>query len=561
MPSIYLDEFNRVACQAFSMWHREPASPSFGSFDRQYWGWKAKDFSDATLQYAVKLAVDYGRLTGMTVTLPALLEGYVDYCKQIQLKDGSFDQCYPNERTPGVIYDILSTFIYVRKSPYLESPKAQNNLDEIMERAITFALKTDERHGDVANHIAEYAYELFHYAAYTGNERARTKGEAYLERLLSLQDDTEGWFQEYQGPDPGYQTRTLRYLTKCAVLLEEPEIWNAIRKAADFIDYLLMPDGSIHPMLGTRSTALLYPSAFEVLAARDSTYQRLAARVRKGWNNARVPLPSWLDFANAIRLADDAKDAADAYATSPVPVNTDFGACKTYEIAKRVDLPNAGISIIRDKCLIVYIGYRLGGVVVAYEKCNNDEWNLLYEDSGYLLRSADQKVAWVSRMPDSGHLIETSENRLLVQAHFYQSLHDEVTPTRLVLLRLLNMTFLRSQWIGDLFRTIIVSRIIGKRIKVSITLLREITIMSCKLLISDRINDERKIDGASQGDRLFRCRRLTGTHMASARYFQIQELKEMVLDWFQEVPLPKEGGETLNKIEINIEQKETRDVG
>ena len=31
--------------------NREPASPSQGSFDRKYWGWKYKDFGDATLLY------------------------------------------------------------------------------------------------------------------------------------------------------------------------------------------------------------------------------------------------------------------------------------------------------------------------------------------------------------------------------------------------------------------------------------------------------------------------------------------------------------------------------
>lgn len=553
LPNIYLTEFTHVACQAFSMWNRDPASPSFGSFDRQYWGWKKKDFSDATLQYAVKLAVEYSHIAGMTSTIPKLLEGYVDYCKRIQLKDGSFDQCYPNERTPGVIYDLLSTFIYVRQSPYLQSQNAQNSLDGVMERAISFALKTDEKHGNIANHLAQYAYELFYYAAYTGDEKAHAGGEAYFERLLALLDDTEGWFQEYQGPDAGYQTRSLRYITKCAVLLDKPEIWNIVRKAADFIDNLLMPDCSIHPMLGTRSTALLYPFAFETLALHDSAYQKLAYRVRKGWSNAQVPLPSWLDFDNAIKLAEDAKDAADAYASNTTDTCTSFDDCKTGNATEQVDLPNAGIKIIRNKRLVVYIGYRLGGVVVAYKKCENKEWKLLYEDSGYLLHSIGLGIVWVTRMPDSGSLMENSDGRLLIKTHFYQSLHDEVTPFRIILLRLLNMTVLRSQWLGDLFRKLVVRRIICGNMKVPITLLREITFTPDKIRISDRISDERKANRSFKKDKLFRCRRITGSHMASARYFQSQELEEMALDWMQEFPMSKDRN-VMNTIEVNIEE-------
>ncbi len=554
LPNIYLTEFTNVAYQAFSMWNRDPASPSFGSFDRQYWGWKKKDFSDATLQYAVKLAVEYSHLAGMTSTIPKLLEEYVNYCKQIQLKDGSFDQCYPNERTPGVIYDLLSTFIYVRQSPYLQSQNAKNCLDGVMERAISFALKTDEKHGNIANHLAQYAYELFNYSAYTGNEKARVRGEAYFEKLLSLLDDKEGWFQEYHGPDPGYQTRSLRYITKCAMLLDRSEIWNIVRKTADFIDNILMPDGSIHPMLGTRSTALLYPSAFEKLALLDSAYQELAYRVRKGWSNARVPLPSWLDFDNAIKLAEDAKDAADAYASNTTNACTNFDDCQISKAAGEVDLPNAGIKIIRNKGLVVYIGYRLGGVIIVYKRCKNEEWKLLYEDSGYLLHSIGPRMVWVTRMPNSGTIIETTEDRLLIKAHFYQSLHDEVTPLRIILLRLLNMTVLRSQWLGDLFRKVVVRRIICRNIKIPITLLREIKIMPDKVRISDRISNERGINKSSKNNKLFRCRRITGSHMASARYFQIQELKDTVLDWMQEVPISK-GYDSTNKIEVNIEER------
>jgi len=550
--NIYLDEFKRVACRAFSMWHREPASPSSGSFDRQYWGWKKKDFSDTTLQFAVKLTVEYAHMTSMTSTLPLLLEEYVNYCKGVQLKNGSFDQCYPNEHAPGVVYDLLSTFIYLRESPYLHSHRAQNDLDEIMERAVGFALKTDEKHGDIANHIAEYAYELFNYASYSGDKKAYAKGEEHFEKLLSLFDDSEGWFEEYHGPDAGYQTRTLRFLVKCALLLDKSEIWKMIQKATNFIDNMLMPDGSIHPMLGSRSTALLYPSAFELLAVHDSIYEGLAVRVRKSWENSKVPIPSWLDFDNAIRLADDAREAADALASNSNRHNKDYDTIRLGQADQRIELPNAGITIIHKKQLIIYIGSRLGGIVVVYGKHGNERWKLLYEDSGYLLRSSDNKAGWISRMPGTGCLKETSENRLLIQAYFYKSLHDEVTPTRLVLLRLLCMTFLRFQWIGDLFRKVVVRHLMSRRNKIPISLLREIKILPDSLRVTDRICDRRKKGNTSRSERLFRCRRITGTHMASARYFQVQELEDTMLDWIREIPLALDR-ETMNEVEISIE--------
>lgn len=558
----YLNEFNTIARQAYSRWNREPASPSFGSFDRAYWGWKYKDFSDATLQYAAKLAIEYSLKAGLTTGLPQLLKGYVAYCRKIQLADGSFNQCYPNEKTPGVIYDILSTLIYVRQCPLLTSTEAQSDLDGIIERAITFALRVDEKHGEIANHIAEFAYELLHYAHYAHDDRARRKGEEYLERLLSLFDETEGWFQEYQGPDPGYQTRTLRYLTKCALLLEQTELWDVIGKAADFIDTVLMPDGSIHPMLGTRSTALLYPSAFEILAARDDSYQALAARVRAGWECGRVPLPSWLDFDNAIRLADDAKDAADAYAANAScqkqygrmlgKDKVNIATLTTVELPSCIDYPNAGLLVRRHKDYALYLGYHLGGVVIIYG-LQNGEWQLLYEDSGYLVRSMDLKTIWLSRMPDSGCLIESSPDRLLVQADFFESLHDEVTPIRLVLLRVLNMTILRFQWIGDLFRKVVVRYLMSGRKKIPLTLQREIVIGVDKIHISDCINGTDGKLASTHWGQLFRCRRLIGIHMASSRYFQNQELEPIPLDWMHEIEWQANGA-TRHQIKVKIYQ-------
>lgn len=519
------------------MWNRDPASPSFGSFDRQYWGWKYKDFSDATMQYAVRLAVEYAKLQGNTADLPALLDAYVAYCAGIQLRDGSFNQAYPFERAPGVIYDILSTLLYVRSTPYLTGQHSREILDGTVRRAAGFALRTDENHGEVANHIAQYAYELLNYAELSGNQKARAKGQQYLQRLLSLFDADEGWFLEYDGADPGYQTRTLRYLVKIARLLDDTKLWRTAGKAADFIEQVLMPDGSIHPMLGCRSTALVYPSAFEALAIRDGNYRGLAARIRLGWSDQRVPLPSIIDFGNAIRLADDALDAAALVTDKPLP------ASATELPAVDHDFPRAGIAIRRQTNRIIYVGYKLGGVVVVYEKDPDERWKLIHEDSGYLLKSSTDSGAWLTRMPGSGQLVEASHRSFSINAGFYRSLHDELTPSRLLLLRLLNLTLLRFQWIADLFRKRVVRRLMSGRMSAPLSLERRITIADTKIAISDHIIDRRSRSSAG-GERLLRCRRMSGTHMASSRYFQEQELTALSSGWVEVMLWPDVGGAT-----------------
>lgn len=522
MAEPYTGEFEHVARTAFSMWNRDPASPSFGSFDRQYWGWKYKDFSDATLQYGVILACEHARRSGYTGALPALLEGFVHYCAGIQHADGSFDQCYPYERTPGVIYDILPALTYVRRSPLLQSQSSRATLDRVIGAAVEFALRTDERHGEVANHIAEYAWELLDFAAQTGHDAARRRGDAYLERLLALFDRDEGWFLEYNGADAGYQSRCLRYFSKIAALKNDAALWAIAEKAAGFVGMLLMPDHSLNPMLGCRSTALLYPSSFESLAGKSAALRSAARGVREAWRLRRVPMPSEIDFCNAIRLAHDAMDAADAA--------SDLGAAAESIPQADVHLPRAGIAVYANAERRVYVAARLGGAYSVYARGAASAWKMLREEAGYLLKSPEKSQAWVTRMAGVGELKDYRADGCRVESPFVRSLHDEVTPLRMLLLRVLNLTVLRVQWLADLFRKVVVRRLISGVDPLPLRLERTITLEQDAVIVNDRIFGSVS-ESRPHGTRLYACRRVTGAHMASARYFQPAELDGT---WIQE---------------------------
>jgi hypothetical protein len=277
---------------------------------------------------------------------------------------------------------------------------------------------------------------------------------------------------------------------------------------------------------------LLYPSAFESLALRDPNYLPLARRVRDGWRRGRVPLPSQIDFGNAIRLGDDAFEAHQLWSRSS---RADADPSPLLPTGHR-DYPKAGIAIRRTDDRAVYIGYRLGGVVVAYTKDVQNRWVLAFEDSGYLLKSHIGADAWLTRMPGSGRLTESAAGYWRIEADFSRSLHDEVTPFRLIVLRLLNLTVLRFQWLGDLFRKLVVRMLMSGTKIDALKLNREITLTPGTISIVD------KFAGASRlktpGYELWRCRRAIGAHMASSRYFQEQELESLALNWVERQPWP-----------------------
>lgn len=527
MTAIYLREFENVARLSWSMWNRDPASPSYGSFDRLYWGWKFKDISDASLQAGVVLALEYARRRGATATLPDVVEGFARFCRSIQHPNGSFDQCYPNEHTPGVVYDLLSALRYVRNSGYLGT-QGKAELTEVIERAVHYAVRSDELHGEVANHLANYAYELYAYADETGSPEAKAKADGYVNRLMAGFDREEGWFNEYNGADLGYQTRCMRYLAKMAQLGRD-DLWEVLERAARFSQALLMPDGSAHPMLGVRSTALVYPSAFEILARRDSRHAALASAVRKGWERAAAPLPTWLDFPNALRLAEDARDALDNAAKLEPDVE------KISQASVSADFPRAGLHVRRTPDRAVYVSSRLGGVVVAYRRNEQGNWQLGFEDSGYQLEPIQSGPSLVSRSPDAALEVSLQPGSIEVHAEFVQSLHEELTPLKQLLLRVLNLTVLRSQRAGDVFRRLVVRRLMTGVRSTGVVLKRRIQFEP--LQIEDRLEGR-----IPEGLRLFRVRRLTSTHMASSRYFQDQELDLAVSQWRVEIQRPAPDG-------------------
>lgn len=527
MHDVYLDEFGSVARRAWSMWNRDPASPSYGCFDRQHWGWKYKDFSDATLQYAVILAVEHTRRFGGLASLPSLLDAYVGFCARLQHADGSFDQCYPNERTPGVVYDVLPALAYVYRSGLVSSGSVRQTLGDIIEQAVAFAVRTDEKHGEIANHLAEYAWELIDYASWSGNDRARRRGEEYLERLLSLFNQEEGWFLEYNGADAGYQTRCLRYLVKIAAARNDDTLWGIAEKAARFVDLLLTPDDALNPILGCRSTAILYPSAFEVLGARTPALRATARRVRRAWGLRRVPMPTEMDFCNAARLAHDAMDAGDAMATD----DRAEGQVLSTPEARSAHLPRAGIAVQRARDYVVYVAYRFGGALAAYRRNADGEWSLVREEAGYMLK-LDSSRAWVTTGAGVGRLIELTEAVCRLETAFVPSLHDELTPVRMIVLRMLNLTILRWQWLADFFRRLVVSRLISGLRPTPLRLERTIALDQEGVTVNDRIHaSAAPITGA----RLFLCRRVTAAHMASARYFQPAELEILAGPWTEEL--------------------------
>src|SRR5439155_5315754 len=81
-----------------------------------------------------------------------------------------------------------------------------------LRRRAAWLMRHDES-GRLANHQALVALGLARLAALTGEASYAATAAARVERVLAWQSP-EGWFEEYGGADPGYQTVTIDCLAK-----------------------------------------------------------------------------------------------------------------------------------------------------------------------------------------------------------------------------------------------------------------------------------------------------------------------------------------------------------
>ena len=98
--------------------------------------------------------------------------------------------------------------------------------DRIAERlsaSAVFLRRQRERHGAITNHLAGGAHSLYEAGRVLGDRAAAAAGEALVAEILASQSD-EGWFPEYGGADPGYQTLCLYYLAEISRIAPSPAL-------------------------------------------------------------------------------------------------------------------------------------------------------------------------------------------------------------------------------------------------------------------------------------------------------------------------------------------------
>jgi len=255
---------------------RNPYRATYGCMDRQFWHYRTADFpSEMYQEGALALAQVYrfelpGNRWQDEPRLRELATAAIRYAARSSHPDGSCDDYYPFERALGAAVFSLSATTRAYQLLELDDPR----LVAWFKRRAEWLMDHDES-GRLSNHQALAALALQRVYEITGDDRFSQAAQQRVRRLLSWQSD-EGWFDEYGGADPGYQTVTIDCLVKYRLATGVGWLDDPIARAVKFARVFLHPDGSYGGPYGSRGTMHFYPDGFELLAGTNADAADLA---------------------------------------------------------------------------------------------------------------------------------------------------------------------------------------------------------------------------------------------------------------------------------------------
>ncbi|HIH44341.1 MAG TPA: hypothetical protein HA257_04450 [Candidatus Methanoperedenaceae archaeon] len=511
MKTYYKELAETCMPQLLSSYDNDPYSPTRGLGDRYFWGWKLKDFNNGLLQggvYPLALFKELGCFPNDRKALD-IIKNIFHATAKIQHKNGSVDEAFPYEYaysvTSTLAFDMLFALEIIEKD--ISEPEKKEFLG-IIDGLISFISSAGETHGFISNHLATAAAAIEKYNQMTG--RHLEGGKKILKMILDHQSG-EGWYLEYEGPDPGYQTLCIYYLAQLHRLTGDEALLESLRKSIEYFSYFMHPDGTIGGEYGSRNTELFYPGGFEMLAEYIPLAGVISDKMYESVENDRTVTLKAIDTGNFIPLIENYLVA--------------FRESTLHELKNDIKLPHektdvikffpeAGIMTAASGDYYAIISSAKGGLNKLFDK---PECRLIWDDCGYIGELESGKVI-STQCYNIKPSCRYENGTFLIEADFYESLREIPTPLRFTLLRLLNITVMRNRNIGNLIKNIIVRTLITRKKKYPVKIQRKFHIDDNSI----RIEDVLEKPGRIQFKWLEYGRKFSTIHMASSKYFQEQ---------------------------------------
>lgn len=506
--SEYLKSVLEQIPRLLGLMNRNPLSPSYGCFDRNYWHYKSVDMACARSQEAVlTLALLYlikskdNKYYDNTLVLEWINAG-IGFWTEIQEMNGSFNEWYPKENsfvtTAFTSYAVSETLLLlkdkIKNSDFVVSC-LKNSADWLISKG-----QPGVRNQECGAILAIYNTYLL-----TKNERYKKAAFEKVNAILKAQT-YEGWFYEYGGADIGYLSLTVDYLSKLYKKTKDKKILQAVKKSVDFLSYFCHPNLTFGGEYGSRNTEYFIPSGFEILAKEDKNAAGICRVVRESLKARSSIAPfsfddkyltyvmyTWLQaYLNAGEL------------NNPVP---------RFNRAFSKNFPSARILVQSSQDSYLIVNYGKGGSFKLFIGGNN------FYDSGLLVEMGTKKLTSGDINPENSFNIDKS--KITVEGYMTNIKDKTLKPISNVLLRIFQMTIGRNYFIGKAVKNKLRTLLITKKKQSRVKFKREID-----------FTDSVKITDSIEGEKISRV--IIGSkhsyiYTPSSRYFQESELSNKPL--------------------------------
>lgn len=243
---------------------RNPHSPTYGCFDRDYWHHRSIDFpagsaAESVLPLALAWALPLpGNAFHQRPELAKCVEAGIRYSARSTHPDGSCDETSPFERSTSAASASLLACLEAYRLIGLNDIE----LLQFFTRRADWLSRRRPRKQD-AGELALTALALQKAGRLLDTERWSEALNDHIRRLLAMQDK-EGWFAGNRGVAAGNLTTVLGLLAQLHQEAPSAELRAALTSAIDFAAHLVHPDGSLPVESCSPLPAGFHPHGYEI---------------------------------------------------------------------------------------------------------------------------------------------------------------------------------------------------------------------------------------------------------------------------------------------------------
>lgn len=513
---------------------RDPFSFTYGCFDREYWAWSTKDFSNFDLQRAIyPLTCAYlnsfdGNSWHQESRVRDWIKAAFTYCESVQHSNGSFDHHYPNEfSVVGVAFPLaeLGLAFKMLDNAGEFSVIERKQWIEFFTRCSGFLCEVNESHGFISNHRLGAVCGLYITSMLTGEKRFKVRANELLQTVIA-NTSKEGWTLEYTGADPGYQTLDTNFMAHYYNLSKDDDfLQNLVLPSLNFLIYFFHPDGSVGGEYGSRNCPLYYPGGVELFANYFGVAETIAQLGAKAIERDNSPALGTHDIRNFIPMMSSYSLALTVClegASSVQPILPPF------EREFERYWPDAGFFVRSDQHKYTIIGCSKGGIAKVFDK---KTCKIEASHSGYFLKNQSGQ-SWSTQFHENYPVInlrdcsETEvkplpQRNFKVKVHFYKVVSRRLfTPISFFLFRFFCLTVGKNLKLNNwVKRHIIIGLLIHRRKRSKFSVVREFVFNAEGLTMYDELSAN-----VQNGNMCLRAADIfTTIYMGSSKYYRHSE--------------------------------------